>query len=64
MLLSLVSVALQVALGSEGRPVHADIHLWLGPNYTPFSIKAGLGSETPSGTAIWTAYPQTVKTNR
>lgn len=30
----------QVALGSEGRPVHADIHLWLGPNYTPFSIKA------------------------
>jgi hypothetical protein len=30
----------QVALGSEGRPVHSDIHLWLGPNYTPFSIKA------------------------
>jgi hypothetical protein len=30
----------QVALGSEGRPVHADVHLWLGPNYTPFSIKA------------------------
>merc|ERR1719506_77961 len=30
----------QVALTSEGRPVHADVHLWLGPNYTPFSIKA------------------------
>jgi len=30
----------QVSLGSEGRPVHADVHLWLGPNYTPFSIKA------------------------
>jgi hypothetical protein len=30
----------QVALSSEGRPVHSDIHLWLGPNYTPFSIKA------------------------
>jgi hypothetical protein len=30
----------QVALGSEGRPVHSDVHLWLGPNYTPFSIKA------------------------
>jgi hypothetical protein len=29
-----------VALSSEGRPVHSDIHLWLGPNYTPFSIKA------------------------
>jgi hypothetical protein len=30
----------QVALTSEGRPVHSDVHLWLGPNYTPFSIKA------------------------
>ena len=30
----------QVALTSEGRPVNADIQLWLGPDWTPFSLKA------------------------
>jgi len=29
----------QVALESEGRPVHADIQLWMGPDWTPFSLK-------------------------
>jgi len=30
----------QVALTSEGRPVNADIQLWIGPDWTPFSLKA------------------------
>jgi len=30
----------QVELASEGRPIHADLQLWLGPNYTPFTMKA------------------------
>jgi len=30
----------QVALNSEGRPVNADIQLWLGPDWTPFTLKA------------------------
>ena len=30
----------QVAVTSEGRPVHTDINLWLGPDWTPFSLKA------------------------
>jgi len=30
----------QVALTSEGRPVNADIQLWLGPDWTPMSMKA------------------------
>jgi len=30
----------QVAITSEGRPVNADIQLWLGPDWTPFSMKA------------------------
>lgn len=30
----------QVALESEGRPVHADIKLWIGPDWTPFNVKA------------------------
>merc|ERR1712083_626955 len=30
----------QVAVNSEGRPVNADIQLWLGPDWTPFTIKA------------------------
>jgi len=30
----------QVALTSEGRPVNSDIQLWLGPDWTPFSMKA------------------------
>jgi len=30
----------QVAVTSEGRPVNADIQLWLGPDWTPFALKA------------------------
>ena len=30
----------QVAVASEGRPVNADIQLWLGPDWTPFTMKA------------------------
>jgi len=30
----------QVALTSEGRPVNSDIQLWLGPDWTPFTMKA------------------------
>jgi len=30
----------QVAMTSEGRPVNADIQLWLGPDWTPFTLKA------------------------
>ena len=30
----------QVGLTSEGRPVHADVCLWLGPDWTPFTLKA------------------------
>jgi hypothetical protein len=30
----------QVALTSEGRPVNADIQLWIGPDWTPFAVKA------------------------
>jgi len=30
----------QVAVKSEGRPVNADIQLWLGPDWTPFTLKA------------------------
>lgn len=29
----------QVVLESEGRPVNADIQLWIGPDWTPFSLK-------------------------
>jgi len=29
-----------VAVGSEGRPVHADIDLWIGPDWTPFKLNA------------------------
>jgi len=29
-----------VAVGSEGRPVHSDVDLWIGPNYTPFKLNA------------------------
>lgn len=30
----------QVAVVSEGRPVHADLQLWLGPDWTPAMLKA------------------------
>lgn len=30
----------QVACTSEGRPVNADIQLWIGPDWTPFMMKA------------------------
>ena len=30
----------QVAVTSEGRPVNSDIQLWLGPDWTPFTLKA------------------------
>lgn len=30
----------QVAIGSEGRPVHSDIQLWVGPDWTPAMMKA------------------------
>ena len=30
----------QVAVKSEGRPVKADIQLWIGPDWTPFTLKA------------------------
>jgi len=30
----------QVAVTSEGRPVNTDIQLWLGPDWTPFMLKA------------------------
>ena len=30
----------QVALTSEGRPINADVQLWIGPDWTPFSMKA------------------------
>jgi len=29
----------QVALASEGRPIHADTELWIGPDWTPFTLK-------------------------
>merc|ERR1719230_1020319 len=30
----------QVAVESEGRPVNTDLNLWLGPDWTPFKLKA------------------------
>jgi len=30
----------QVAMTSEGRPMTADIQLWIGPDWTPFTLKA------------------------
>ena len=30
----------QVAVVSEGRPINADFELWIGPDWTPFSLKA------------------------
>ena len=46
----------QVALTSEGRPVTADIQLWLGPDWTPFSLKAYSedGKERPIQTLVGT----------
>jgi len=46
----------QVAVASEGRPVNADLQLWLGPDWTPFSMKAYSedGKERPIQTLIGT----------
>jgi hypothetical protein len=30
----------QLALTSEGRPMNAEVQLWLGPDWTPFTLKA------------------------
>jgi len=30
----------QVCLNSEGRPIHSELQLWLGPDYTPYTLKA------------------------
>jgi hypothetical protein len=30
----------QIGVASEGRPVHADIQLWIGPDWTPCNIKS------------------------
>lgn len=30
----------QVALESEGRPIKAEVQLWIGPDWTPFMLKA------------------------
>jgi len=30
----------QLAVTSEGRPVNADVQLWLGPDWTPMTLKA------------------------
>lgn len=30
----------QVCVTSEGRPVHSEMELWIGPDWTPFSLKA------------------------
>jgi hypothetical protein len=29
----------QVAIKSEGRPINADVQLWIGPDWTPFTLK-------------------------
>merc|ERR1719310_1657229 len=34
----------QVAVKSAGRPVKADIQLWIGPDWTPFTIQALIGT--------------------
>jgi hypothetical protein len=46
----------QVAITSEGRPVNADVQLWLGPDWTPFSLKAYSedGKERPIQTLVGT----------
>lgn len=46
----------QVALHSNGRPVQADLQVWIGPNWTPVTINAHSedGSEYPIQTLIGT----------
>ena len=42
----------QVALESEGRPVHADIQLWIGPDWTPFSLKVRRRARRSSSSSL------------
>ena len=46
----------QVAVGSEGRPVNAEMQLWIGPDWTPMTLKAYSedGKERPIQTLIGT----------
>jgi|TARA_B100000524_G_scaffold340926_1_gene234515 hypothetical protein len=46
----------QVALASEGRPVKAEIQLWIGPDWTPFTLKAYSedGKKRPINTLVGT----------
>lgn len=46
----------QVALHSNGRPIQADLQVWIGPNWTPVTINAKSedGSEYPIQTLIGT----------
>merc|ERR1719424_416097 len=30
----------QLAFNSEGRPINSEVQLWLGPDWTPFTLKA------------------------
>jgi len=46
----------QVALASEGRPLNADLQLWIGPNWTPVTVNAHSedGKDYPIQTLIGT----------
>jgi len=46
----------QIAVTSEGRPVNSDIQLWLGPDWTPFTLKAYSedGKQRPIQTLVGT----------
>jgi hypothetical protein len=50
----------QLAVTSEGRPVDTDVNLWIGPDWTPFSMKAYTedGKARPIQTLIGTRNKQ------